>query len=60
MIAEKIFAVQELQFKALTGKLGSTPLFIMRASLTHIGGKVRANRKRLGKSRTNLNQGARR
>ena len=48
MVAEKLQAAFELQMKAMTGALGTTPLSGSRAVLRHYKGKVAANRRRLG------------
>ena len=47
MIQEKLRANADLQVKAHTGGLGTTPLSIARTTLTHYSGRVRANKKRL-------------
>ena len=48
MVAEKMQSVFELQMKAMTGGLGTTPLSGSRAVLKHYKRKVAANRRRLG------------
>jgi len=47
MVTEKINAALEMQWMALTGKLGQTPHGISSKTLAHYQRKVRANRRRL-------------
>lgn len=49
MVVEKIDAVGVLQWKALTGSLGSTPEKAMRASIAHYRKSVDGNRRRLAR-----------
>ena len=49
MVDEKVRAAIDLQTKLFTGKLGSTAADATKQTLRHYSGKVRANRKRLGK-----------
>jgi hypothetical protein len=51
MVAEKIEAVGLLQWKALTGTLGTTPDATMRASVAHYRKAVDRNRRRLSRRR---------
>ena len=48
MVSEKLLAALKLQTDLVTGRLGSTPLSATQGVLQHYGGKVRANRRRLG------------
>lgn len=48
MWSEKVIALSELQTRALTGSLGSTPAGAAKATLKHYRRKVAANRRRLG------------
>lgn len=47
MVSEKVQAALELQARALTGQLGTTPLAGTQQTLDHYRGKVAANRRRL-------------
>ncbi|WP_262857556.1 hypothetical protein [Sphingobium sp. RSMS] len=47
MVAEKIEAAALLQWKAMTGALGATPLSVMHASTAHYRKAVGKNRRRL-------------
>lgn len=47
MWSEKIVALSELQMRLFTGRLGSTPSAVAKATLTHYRRKVRTNRRRL-------------
>lgn len=49
MVAEKIEAVGQLQWRAMTGTLGSTPPAAMKASIAHYRKAVGKNRRRLGR-----------
>lgn len=49
MISEKIEAVAQLQWKAMTGALGTTPLSVMQASTAHYRKAVGKNRRRLAR-----------
>ncbi|WP_232307556.1 MULTISPECIES: hypothetical protein [Sphingobium] len=49
MVAEKIEAAALLQWKAMTGALGSTPLSVMQRSTAHYRQAVGKNRKRLAR-----------
>ncbi|WP_176594498.1 hypothetical protein [Sphingobium sp. EM0848] len=49
MVAEKIEAVALLNWKAMTGALGTTPLSMMQRSTTHYRQAVDKNRRRLKK-----------
>lgn len=49
MVAEKIGAALELQFRALTGGLGTTPYAAMTRSVALYRRAVTANRKRLSR-----------
>lgn len=50
MVAEKIGAVLELQTRAITGRLGSTPYAALSKSTAHYRKAVSANRRRLAKT----------
>ena len=47
MVAEKVQAAGELQWRAMTGTLGATPQAAMAASVAHYSKAVRRNRRRL-------------
>ena len=47
MVSEKVAAVVELQTRAMTGQLGTTPLAGTQKTLDLYRGKVAANRRRL-------------
>ncbi|WP_313803974.1 hypothetical protein [Sphingobium sp.] len=47
MVVEKIEAAAALQWKAMTGALGTTPLSVMQASTAHYRKAVDRNRRRL-------------
>ena len=49
MVAEKIEAAALLQWKAMTGALGTSPLSVMHASTTHYRRAIRKNRRRLSR-----------
>lgn len=49
MVAEKICAAMELQFRAMTGGLGTTPYTAMTRSIALYRQAVAANRKRLAR-----------
>jgi hypothetical protein len=49
MVQEKIAAGLELQAKALTGALGSSPPTMVSKTLAHYRPKVRANRRRMSR-----------
>ncbi|MBC2664659.1 hypothetical protein H7F51_03900 [Novosphingobium flavum] len=48
MVGEKLEAVWQLQWRALTGQLGTSQPAIARRSVAHYRRKVTANRRRLG------------
>lgn len=48
MIAEKVEAVAELQWKAVTGGLGVSPPGAAQATIAHYRKAVKKNRRRLG------------
>lgn len=52
MVQEKVDAAIALQALALTGKLGASPHGATSKTLKHYRAKVRANRRRLGSSRS--------
>jgi len=47
MVEEKLESAALLQWRAMTGDLGSSPHAVASASLRHYRGKVAANRRRL-------------
>lgn len=49
MIVEKIEAAAMLQWKAMTGALGTTPLSVMQESTSHYRQAVGKNRRRLAR-----------
>jgi hypothetical protein len=49
MVAEKAQALAELQMKAATGALGTSPKAAAKKTLSHYRRKVRANRRRLSR-----------
>ncbi|WP_340268741.1 hypothetical protein [Sphingobium mellinum] len=49
MVAEKVEAVGQLQWRAMTGTLGSTPPAAVKASIAHYRKAVGKNRRRLGR-----------
>jgi hypothetical protein len=49
MVEEKWESAAQLQWRAMTGELGTKPLEVASASLTHLSRKVAANRRRLSK-----------
>lgn len=49
MVTEKIEAAAILQWKAMTGALGTTPLSMMHASTSHYRKEVGKNRRRLSR-----------
>ncbi|MEP7221186.1 MAG: hypothetical protein ABI673_00820 [Novosphingobium sp.] len=51
MVAEKIESAALLQWKLMTGCMGTSPLTVSRSTVRHLSGKVRANRHRLAKAR---------
>jgi hypothetical protein len=51
MVVEKIEAAGVLQWRAMTGGLGSSPHAAMQASVTHYRKAVGKNRRRLGRRR---------
>lgn len=49
MVAEKIDAAAQLQWRALTGRLGADPLAGARQSIAHYRRAIRKNRRRLAR-----------
>ena len=47
MVTEKMESLWDLQTRAMTGNLGSTPESALSSTITHYRRKVRANRRRL-------------